>query len=112
LDLPRIEDAGLTAAMWSVTTNPARTRASRWRTVQKNFRRLRRAIESTEGRCRIASTHAEYVAAREAGAHVCLLSIQGGNALDAAPDGNPCPDPAVLRVTLVHLPNSSLGESS
>ena len=112
LDLPRMEDAGLTGAMWSVTTNPFRTRAGRWKTARKNFSRLREVLESTGGRTRIASSYAQFVAARDEGAHACLLSIQGGNALDDAPDDEFLPDPDVVRVTLVHLTNSLVGQSS
>lgn len=112
LDLPRMEDGGLKAAMWSVTTNPLRSRAGRWKTVNDNFRRLRRVLERTGGRCRVVTTHAEYLAARAAGAHAVLLSIQGGNALDDAPEADPRPDRGLLRVTLVHLTNSPVGESS
>lgn len=112
LDLPRIEDGGLSAAMWSVTTNPLRSRRGRWKTVQRNFRAMRAMIERQRGRLQVATTYDEYVAARDAGAHVVLLSVQGGNALDGAPEDDPRPDPGLLRVTLVHLTNSGVGESS
>lgn len=112
LDLPRMEDAGLSGAMWSVTTNPARPARNRWKTTVANFRRLRQVIDRTGGRVRVASTFTEWQAARRAGAHAALLVIQGGNALDAAPEDQLLPDPALCRVTLVHLTNSQLGESS
>lgn len=112
LDLPRMEDAGLTGAMWSVTTNPARPARNRWKTTLANFTRLREVIDSTAGRVRVAGTYTEWRAARDAGAHAALLVIQGGNALDAAPRDALLPDPALSRVTLVHLTNSKLGESS
>jgi membrane dipeptidase len=110
LDLPRIEDGGLSSAMWSVTTNPFRTKRGRWKTVQKNFRKLRQVIDETD-ELEVASTYQQYMDARARGKHVCLLSIQGGNALTAAHDGE-LPDPDLLRVTLVHLTNSELGQSS
>lgn len=111
LDLPRIEEVGLTGAMWSVTTNPFRTRGGRWKTVHKNFKTLRSRLEDSR-RVRIVSNHHDYIAARDSGVHVGLLSIQGGNALDDAPDGEFLPDPDLLRVTLVHLTNSLVGRSS
>jgi membrane dipeptidase len=111
LDLPRMSEGGLGAAMWSVTTNPLRTAGSRWRTAVRNFRRLRAALEAS-GQAVVVASHAEYLAARRAGRHACLLSIQGGNALDAAPPDDPRPDPALLRVTLVHLTSSEVGQSS
>jgi membrane dipeptidase len=112
LDLPRIFEAGVGGAMWSVTTNPFRTRKGRWRTVIRNFRTLREKLEHAEHPVEIVSSYADFVAARERGAHVCMLSIQGGNALDGAPGDDVRPDPDLLRVTLVHLTNSPVGESS
>lgn len=109
LDLPRIREAGLGGAMWSVTTNPLRSARGRWKTARENFERLRQLL--TKNEVIIAATASEYRAARASGAHVALLSIQGGNALDAAPD-DPRPDPGLLRVTLVHLTNSQVGRSS
>ena len=45
--------------------------------------------------------------------HVLLPSIQGGNALEAAPEGPASiPDDLVVRVTLVHLTNSCFGATS
>ncbi|MBT8494428.1 MAG: dipeptidase, partial [Deltaproteobacteria bacterium] len=111
LDLPRIEEANLASAMWSVTTNPFRTKGGRWKTAVRNFEKLRDSLNSTEGRIRIAGTYDQYVAARDEGAHVALLSIQGGNAIDGAPDDE-LPDPDLTRVTLVHLTNSMVGRSS
>jgi membrane dipeptidase len=113
LDLPRMEDAHLTGAMWSVTTNPFRTKRGRWKTAVKNFKKLREVLKGTEGRTQIVTTHSQFTEARAAGAHAVLLSIQGGNAMDDAPDdGEFLPDPDVLRVTLVHLTNSLVGQSS
>ncbi len=113
LDFPRIIEGGLTGAMWAITTNPFRSAKKRWEVFLENFARLERLIKSTNGRFRIVRTHAEYVAARAAGAHACMLAIQGGNALDAAPDGpTSIPDDAIVRVTLVHLTTSSYGVTS
>ncbi len=112
LDLPRIEAAGLGGAMWSVTTNPARSRRGRWRAVRKNFGRLRVALAAAGEKTSVVGSLGEYRAARARGAHAVMLAIQGGNALDAATEGAFLPDPALLRVTLVHLTNSLVGQSS
>lgn len=113
LDFPRAIEGGLTGAMWSITTNPFRTRAGRWRTFQRNLDTLVDAVQATEGRVRVARTAAEYRAARARGAHVCLPAIQGGNALDGAPDGPASiRDRLITRVTLVHLTNSGIGATS
>lgn len=113
LDWPRMAEGGLTGGMWSITTNPFRRTASRWAVFQKNLARLRAIVEGSGGRTRIARTAAEYRAARAAGAHAVLLSIQGGNALEGAPDGPASVvDRSIVRVTLVHLTNSGYGATS
>ncbi len=113
LDLPRMQDGGLSGAMWSITTNPFKPAGWRWRTFEHNLRSFRRMVEGSEGRLVFARTPDEYRAVRDAGAHAVLLSIQGGNALSAAPDGvASVPDRLLTRVTLVHLTNSNFGASS
>jgi membrane dipeptidase len=113
VDLPRAVDGGLGAAMWSITTNPFRSAAGRWRAFQGNLRNLRALVAASGGRLAVARNHSEYVEARAAGAHVCLISIQGANALDAAPDGlASVTDDLMVRTTLVHLTNSTLGATS
>jgi membrane dipeptidase len=113
LDLPRMYEGGLTGAMWSITTNPFRSAGGRWRMLQRNLERLKGLIDSTKGRVRIARSLAEYKANRAIGAHVCMLAIQGGNALEAAPEGPfSLPDDSIVRVTLVHLTHSVYGATS
>lgn len=113
LDVPRMEEGGLTGAMWSITTNPFRPAASRWRVFQKNLTRLRALVDGSNGRLAFARNAAEYRAVRAGGAHAVLLSIQGGNALAAAPHGPAdVPDRLLTRVTLVHLTSSVYGETN
>lgn len=113
LDVPRMEEGGLTGAMWSITTNPFRPAASRWRVFQKNLTRLRALVDCSNGRLAFARNAAEYRAVRAGGAHAVLLSIQGGNALAAAPHGPAdVPDRLLTRVTLVHLTSSVYGETN
>src|SRR5262249_20742595 len=67
----------------------------------------------TGGALRVARTLSEYRTAKESGAHACMLSVQGGNCFDAAPEGaRAIPDRMITRVTLVHLTNSRLGARS
>jgi membrane dipeptidase len=113
VDLPRLRDGGLGGAMWSITTNPFRSPAERWRVFQKNLRGLRALVDSSRGAMVIARTHAEYQSARARHAHAVLVSIQGGNALEAAPKGPASiPNNDVIRVTLVHLTSSVYGATS
>ena len=108
IDLPRIKEGGLKGAMWSITTNPFRTAAGRWRVFTENLDRIRSSIERSPG-LSIACTHSEYQAVRKTGAHACMLAVQGGNCFDAAPA---IPDRLITRVTLLHLLNSKLGATS
>jgi membrane dipeptidase len=110
VDLPRALSAGLSGAMWSITTNPFRSAAGRRRALQKNVLRWRALFESQREHVAIASSAAEYRAARAQGKHAAFLALQGGNALDPR-DPDPY-DSALLRVTLVHLTSSRLGTSS
>ena len=113
LDLPRMIECGVTGAMWSITTNPFRRARRRWTIFLRNLDRLRALVQRAEGRMAVASSYSEYVAARQRGAHACLPVIQGGNALEAAPEGAlSIPGDVIVRVTLVHLTNSCYGVTS
>jgi membrane dipeptidase len=113
LDVPRLALAGVTGAMWSLTTNPFRTSTSRWRLFQRNLAAMQRLVADSGGRLRLARDVAEYLQARHAGAHAVLLSVQGGNALQAAPDLDAVLATGLLtRVTLVHLTDSCYGPTS
>ncbi len=112
-DLPRLEDGGVTGAMWSITTNPFQGPAARWQAFQRNLTRLRAMIAASNGRMIEARTRADYAAARAQGAHACLLAIQGLNALEGAPNGvDSLPDDGIVRATLVHLTNACYGATS
>jgi len=113
LDFPRILEGSLTGAMWSITTNPSKSAPRRWEVFLENLEKLKQLIEGTDGLFEIVKTHSEYQSARQRGAHACLLAIQGGNAIEAAPDGlNSIPDDVITRITLVHLTSSSFGVTS
>jgi membrane dipeptidase len=113
LDFPRALEGGLTGGMWSISTNIARTAGGRLRVISKNAERLRRTVEATGGRMRIVRSHAEWLSVRDAGAHGVLMSVQGGNAFEAAREGTEVvPDRLITRVTVVHLSNSCYGSTS
>ncbi len=113
LDWPRIAGGGLKAALWSITTNPLGTAAQRWDGFLRALDELCAFVDESGGRLRLVRTASEYRAARNAGAHAVLVSIQGANALDAAPDGPASiPGRAVVAVTLVHLTSSRYGPTS
>ncbi len=113
LDFPTAAASGLTGGMWSITTNPFRTAAGRWRVFLANLESLRDQVAASEGAVALVRDMAEWRQARATGAHACLVAIQGGNAIEAAPEGiASVPDDLVTRVTLVHLTNAVFGPSS
>ncbi len=113
LDFARARDAGLAGGMWSITTNPVVPARMRWNRFRENLRRFRRIVAEAGPELRLVRSHAEALAAREAGAHAVLLAIQGGNALQAAPEGPlSIPERLITRITLVHLTNSVYGPTS
>ena len=113
LDFPRILEGSLTGAMWSITTNPAKSKTKRWTVFLKNLQKLTKLIEGTQGLFEVVRTHKEYLAARSRGAHACLLAIQGGHAVQGAPDGvASIPNDVITRITLVHLTSSCYGVTS
>ena len=114
LDVPRMLEGGLSAGMWSITTNPFRPKGGRLRVFEKNLARFRDLVERSEGRMAFARDVREYREVRARGAHAVLLAVQGGNAFEAAPDQGPAvvPDRLLTRVTVVHLTNACYGASS
>ena len=111
-DLPRLEAAGVTGAVWSITTNPLNNADERVDVLRHNLAQLSSTLEGS-GRATIARTRSEYLAARSAGKHAAFVGLQGGNAIDRdAYAIDALPDGLVVRVTLLHLTNSSLGTTS
>ncbi|MCC7077242.1 MAG: membrane dipeptidase [Acidimicrobiia bacterium] len=111
-DVPRLLEAGVDAAHWSIATNPLRSAAGRERTFHRNLARLRGMIEAHPNLEHVR-TATEHRKARDAGRHAAWIAIQGGNALDHDVDAvTRIPDDSVCRITLVHLSTSSLGKTS
>ncbi len=113
LDLPRLREAGVTAAGWSLTTNPFRRAGSRWRTYLHNRGAFSDwAAEHAEA-VGLAQNAAQALAILAGGRHAILPAVQGANAFSAAPDLDAVfADGWLTRTTLVHLTDSDLGASS
>jgi len=111
-DLPRLREAGVGAAIWSITTNPLRRASRRTIVFRKNLERLVAIFARAPEEVALCRTAADHRAARAAGRHAAFIGVQGGNAFDADL-GLESFDPSVLiKVTLVHLSTSSLGTTS
>jgi membrane dipeptidase len=112
VDLPRMHEARVTGAYWSITTNPLRSAAGRRATFDRNLAHLS-SVLARDPAVAIVASAAEYAGARSAGKHAAFIAIQGGNALDATSDAlERLRGSAVTRVTLVHLSSSTLGVTS
>ena len=112
VDVPRIREARIGGALWSITTNPLRSAAGRARAFERNERELERILASVPQDVALVRTFDEYRAARARGLHAAFIAIQGGNALDADGSLSLLADGKVIAVTVMHLSSSSLGRTS
>ena len=112
VDLPRLNAAGFSGAMWSITTNPFRTSASRARTFEKNFANLKRILLEDPQKIKIISSSQDFTSIRSKAQHAAWIVIQGGNALDHDLSLMDRYSAELTRVTIMHLTHSKLGTSS
>jgi membrane dipeptidase len=113
VDFPRIREARISGALWSITTNPLRGAEGRARAFGRNLAAFRSICEAEAERVALVRDVREYRAARASGRHAVMLAIQGGNALDRdAAALEALEDRSVVAVTLLHLSRSRLGGSS
>ena len=102
LDFPRALEQGMTAGMFSITTNPIGTPNYRWKVFQKNLRALKTLIESSKHPVGWATTYSEMKELNDAGILACLPAIQGGNSIEGAPElALSIEDNAITRITLI-----------
>jgi membrane dipeptidase len=94
--------AGLSAAVLSIATNPARRAGTRTATLLHNLNRLQQSISTSTSTSGSATTKSLTL----------HRAVQGGNAFDSPADVRLVPDGALLRVTLMHLTDSALGATS
>jgi membrane dipeptidase len=112
VDLPRMREAQITGAIWVITTNPLRSARGRADTFVDNLARLRAKLDACADDVAVVRDAGEYARAKASGKHAAFIGIQGGNALDADGALDRIPERLVIRITLVHLYNSSLGVTS
>ena len=110
-DVPRMREAGMSGAVFSIATNPFRASGRRAEAFGTNLPRLRAALEQ-DNQVQVVATAGDWRAARAAGRFACFLAVQGGNAFTSASDLDAIPGDIVTRVTLVHLTDSGLGATS
>jgi membrane dipeptidase len=121
-DLPRLRAAGLSTVVLSIATNPARRRGSRTATLLANLNRVHHMTGATSATptstptaastSSAASSTSSSTSSLDAADLTIHLAVQGGNGFDSPGDVRLVPDGLLLRVTLMHLTDSSLGATS
>jgi membrane dipeptidase len=111
-DLPRMRQAGLAGAVFSIATNPFRPAESRPATFLRNLARLRSVLDAPSNEVVVVADHAAYRAARAGGRLACLIGVQGANAFASPDDLGRIPGALVSRITLLHLTDSPFGATS
>jgi membrane dipeptidase len=111
-DLPRLREAGVGSAIWSITTNPLRRSSRRTAVFRKNLDRLVAIFGRAPDEAALCRNAADQRAARAAGRHAAFIGIQGGNALDGDLGLESFDASLLIKVTVVHLSTSSLGTTS
>ncbi|MEW6474092.1 MAG: membrane dipeptidase [Actinomycetota bacterium] len=105
-DLPRLSEAGLSAVVLSIATNPARRPGARTSTLLANLDRLQRLTSTSQ------STPISSATSGSTKRLTIHLAVQGANAFDRPDDVRLVPAGTLLRVTLMHLTDSFLGATS
>ena len=112
-DLPRMQKAGYTGAMWSITTNPAKLSNARWQSFLENLFSLERFCDEQED-VWLCRNYQDYQYAKANNTHAVIPAVQGANAISGAPNGvSSLPENhGISRMTLVHLTPSVYGNTS
>lgn len=112
-DLPRMQEAGITGAMWSITTNPFKLNNARWLSFLENLKALEQFC-AKQPDVQLCRTYQDYQQAKEHQRHAVFPAVQGANAISGAPNGLDSlpPNHGILRMTLVHLTPSVYGNTS
>ncbi len=112
-DLPRMKEAGVTGAMWSITTNPFKLSNARWQAFLDNLFELERFCE-VQPDVWLCRNHEDYQYASTHNLHAVFPAVQGANAISGAPEGiDSLPENhGISRMTLIHLTPSVYGNTS
>lgn len=111
-DLPRLREAGVHGATWSITANPLRPEADRAEAFLSQMHELTELLTSAPTPARVVSSYADFERATEAGSHAAFLGVQGANALPSDLSFLERVADRILRVTLLHMSDSGWGATS
>ncbi len=113
VDFPRIREAEISGATWVISTNPTREASERGPVFERNLAELLELFAEVDSDFAVVRDFSEYRRARAAGKHAAFIGVQGGNAFDGDLSRiDRLPSRVLLRVTVVHLSNSSFGGAS
>lgn len=111
-DIPRLLEAGIGGAVWSITAHPLRAPEGREARFFELLDELERLILGADDRLALARSLGDYRAARARGKQAAFVGIQGANLLPPDPSVLGRLDGRVLRITLLHLTNTEFGRAS
>lgn len=111
-DIPRLLEAGVTGAVWSLTAHPLRAPEGREERFFELLDDLERLVQGADGRLGLARSLGDYRAARALGKQAAFVGIQGANLLPPDPSVLARLEGRVLRITLLHLTNTEFGRAS
>lgn len=112
VDLPRLQEAGINGAIWSITTNPWRSSARKPEILLKNLRSIVSTLERAPHEATLVRSYADYVRARLDQKHAVFVGVQGGDVVSYAMPVLGELASHLIKVTLVHLSRSHLGDTS
>ena len=111
-DLPRLLEADIAGATWSITANPLRPNQDRAAALQFQVNELSELLENAPNMARVVRNYEEFERARHDGAHAAFIGIQGANALPNDLNFLATIKDRILRITLLHMSDSEWGASS
>lgn len=111
-DFPRLLEAGVSGAIWSITQNPLRPPEARGEIFAAQLADLVGLFGDAAPAIRFVRSFGEYRAARDRGAQAAFVGVQGAGALDADPGRFHEVAPSLVKVSLLHLFDSAVGRPS
>ena len=111
-DVPRMREAGMCGAVFSIATNPFRPAGRRAGSLRRQPAPPAGRPRAATAACRSCAPPASGGQPGREGRFACFLAVQGGNAFISPDDLDAIPGDVVTRVTLVHLTDSGLGATS
>ncbi|HSC88549.1 MAG TPA: membrane dipeptidase [Polyangiaceae bacterium] len=111
-DFPRLLEAGVSGAIWSITQNPLRPPEGRGEVFASLLGELRALLDQATPQLAFVRNLGEYRAARARGAQAAFIGVQGAAALDPDPRQLSLVAPELIKVSLLHLFDSAVGRSS